>query len=111
MPALLCSDHGQIVPRLRIFRTKLDRLLKIDSSVRKRILSKIKCAEVVIGFGIGEFGGNDLFEGSCRLVEIAALKKRDAVSEIIALETALVKCSVKRKSFAEPLLVIFRNAA
>src|SRR5258705_10871090 len=98
-----------MVPCFRIFRTRLDGLFEIDPRVCERILSKIECAEVVIRFGVGGLGGNDLLEGPSCLVKIATLKKRDPIGEVIAPETALMKRSGKRKSFLKPFLVILRD--
>ena len=62
-----------------------------------------------MGFGVIGFRGDDLFKGGGGLVKEAVLKEGDAVSEIVALEAAVVEFAGKGKRFGDACFVSARN--
>ncbi len=64
-------------------------------------MSQVQGPQVVVGDGIVGFRENNLFEFFRGLFEIAALKHRYAVGEIVAPEFVLKQQALHGKSFQE----------
>src|ERR1700730_3893275 len=90
-------DHAENIPGLRIIGTQFDRLLEVLACVFKDVSPQIERAQVVMGFGIIGFGGDDLLERRLCLLQIPVLKEGHSLSEVIALEPTLEESSGKRQ--------------
>src|SRR5882762_620002 len=94
----LGGHHSKIVPRFRIVRTELYRLLEVLPRAVETVSPEIECSQIVIGLGILRLAGDNLLEGRRRLFQIAALKHRHPVGEVVPLERTLVEHSARVRS-------------
>ena len=98
---LLRGHHAKIVPGFSIVGAQIHRLFEIATRLCKRVSSQVECPQVVVGDGVVGFRENNLFEFFRGLFEIAALKHRYAIGEIVALEFVLKQQAFHGKSFQE----------
>src|ERR1700761_6586697 len=93
--SLLSCHHSKVIPGLWIAGAQLQCLLEILPSLRKIMSLKAERAQVVISLRIVRLRGDHLLKGRGRFVQIAVLKHRDAIREVIAEKSALVERPVK----------------
>src|ERR1700757_812784 len=93
--SLLSCHHSKVVPGLWIAGAQLQCLLEILASLRKIMSLKAERAQIVISLRIVRLRGDHLLKGRGRFVQIAVLKHRDAIREVIAEKSALVERPAK----------------
>src|ERR1700723_3384664 len=87
--ALLCRHHPQVVPSVGVVGAYFERLLKILPCLLEIVPAQVERAQIVVAFGVVGFGSNHLQEGVRCLVQIAVLKQRNAIGELVTVKQAL----------------------